>query len=334
MTAPKLAALAGALFLTMLVPFQAQAVGLFRAYLASDGSDANPCTLPQPCRLLPAALAAVDDGGEIWLLDSANFNTAQVTVSKSVTILAIPGAVGSVVATGGASGLRIDGASVVVSLRNLVLVGLGSSVHGVHFFNGAALHVADCEISGMGNRGIRVDAAGSNTTVRNTVLRDNFVGISATLANVTLDGLLLKGLTYAVNGEEGSTISITRSVVSGNTYGAYVTSNTTPSRIAIEHSALTGNSYGLLVATTSPAGVLHATVRGSTLSQNTTAGVSVTSAISATTHTVLSDNVITDNAKGVEFGVNTPIVYTRQNNVFKFNGSDVFNGTLTVLAAQ
>jgi hypothetical protein len=62
--------------------------------------------------------------------------------------------------------------------------------------------------------------------------------------------------------------------------------------------------------------------------------VSVTSAIAALTHTVLSDNVITNNAKGVEFGVNTPIVYTRQNNVFKFNGSDVFNGTLTVLAAQ
>jgi hypothetical protein len=93
------------------------------------------------------------------------------------------------------------------------------------------------------------------------VLRDNFVGFSVTGANATLDGLLLKGLTYAVNGEEGSTISITRSVVSGNTYGAYVTSNTTPSRIAIEHSALTGNSYGLLAATTSPTGVLHATVR-------------------------------------------------------------------------
>ena len=25
---------------------------LFRAYLTADGNDANPCTLPQPCRLL------------------------------------------------------------------------------------------------------------------------------------------------------------------------------------------------------------------------------------------------------------------------------------------
>ncbi|HWD36582.1 MAG TPA: hypothetical protein VG840_10505, partial [Casimicrobiaceae bacterium] len=49
--------------------------GLFRSYLSLAGNDANPCTLQQPCRLLPAALAAVNAGGEIWMLDSANFNT-------------------------------------------------------------------------------------------------------------------------------------------------------------------------------------------------------------------------------------------------------------------
>lgn len=50
---------------------------LFRAYLALNGSDANPCTLPQPCRLLPAALNAVASGGEIWLLDSAGNNAVR-----------------------------------------------------------------------------------------------------------------------------------------------------------------------------------------------------------------------------------------------------------------
>ena len=74
---------------------------LFRTYVASDGNDANPCTLPAPCRLLPAALTAVASGGEIWMLDSANYNTATVTIGKSVSILAVPGAVGSVVAIGG-----------------------------------------------------------------------------------------------------------------------------------------------------------------------------------------------------------------------------------------
>src|SRR6478672_13256897 len=75
--------------------------GLFRAYLSINGNDANPCTVQQPCRLLPAALAAVNDGGEVWILDSANYNTSTVNIIKSVTIVATPGAVGSVVATGG-----------------------------------------------------------------------------------------------------------------------------------------------------------------------------------------------------------------------------------------
>ena len=74
---------------------------IFRAYVASTGNDANPCTLPSPCRLLPAALAASADGGEIWMLDSANYNTTTVTIGKSVSILAVPGAVGSVLAIGG-----------------------------------------------------------------------------------------------------------------------------------------------------------------------------------------------------------------------------------------
>ena len=83
-----------------LMPATAQAQ-LFRAYLSSTGNDANPCTVQQPCRLLPAALAAVKDGGEVWIMDSANFNTMPVLIDKSVSILAIPGALGSVVGSGG-----------------------------------------------------------------------------------------------------------------------------------------------------------------------------------------------------------------------------------------
>src|SRR5512142_3529722 len=90
--------LAFAAALLLSAPAHAQ---IFRAYLSTSGSDANPCTLPAPCRLLPAALNAVASGGEIWMLDSANYNSATVTIGKSVSILAVPGAVGSVLAIGG-----------------------------------------------------------------------------------------------------------------------------------------------------------------------------------------------------------------------------------------
>lgn len=73
-----------------------------------------------PCRLLPAAIATSIDGGEIWMIDSANYNLGPVNVNKSVTILAVPGALGSVVALGG-DAIDIVTAGVNVTLRNLVI---------------------------------------------------------------------------------------------------------------------------------------------------------------------------------------------------------------------
>ena len=74
------------LLLVLAVGFSSPASAIFRAYVSSTGNDANPCTLPQPCRLLPAALAVTDDGGEVWMLDSANYNTNFVTIGKSVSM--------------------------------------------------------------------------------------------------------------------------------------------------------------------------------------------------------------------------------------------------------
>src|SRR5258706_8578213 len=152
----------------------AQSAGLFRAYLASSGSDANPCTLPQPCRLLPAALAAVADGGEIWMLDSANFNTGVVNIAKSVTILAIPGALGSVVSTDAHHAIYIDAANAKVTLRNLLIVGLGIVNDGISFVQGAELNVAECEIANV-NNGIFATASNSKVIVKNTVFRGNYI---------------------------------------------------------------------------------------------------------------------------------------------------------------
>jgi hypothetical protein len=136
-----LAALAALAALAL--PAQAQ---IFRAYLTLDGSDSNPCTLSLPCRLLPAALTAVADGGEIWMLDSANYNTGPVTVSKSVTLLAVPGALGSVVALGGdALVISTTGA---VTLRNLNILPFPANTNrkGVNKNGAGSLTIQDCNI--------------------------------------------------------------------------------------------------------------------------------------------------------------------------------------------
>jgi hypothetical protein len=124
---------------------------LFRAYLAINGNDGNPCTLQSPCRLLPAALSAVANGGEIWLLDSANYNTTTVTITKSVTILAVPGALGSVVGTGG-DAIEINAPSAAVKLRNVnvrPLSGSGSG-NGINVSTVGQLFLDQVVIESMG----------------------------------------------------------------------------------------------------------------------------------------------------------------------------------------
>src|SRR4051812_29537629 len=79
------------------VPSQAA----FRAYVSINGTDNPNCSLGAPCRLMAAAMTAVADGGEIWLLDSGNFNLVTVDVTKSVSIDAVPGAIGSILALNG-----------------------------------------------------------------------------------------------------------------------------------------------------------------------------------------------------------------------------------------
>jgi hypothetical protein len=134
----------------LLLSTQANAQGtLFRAYVASDGNDANPCTLSLPCRLLPAALAAVQGNGEIWMLDSANYNSATVAVTKSVTILAVPGVVGSVVAIGGPA-ITI-GAGFFVALRNLVVVPFpgGGGTYGVQVNGASRVDIEKCSFANL-----------------------------------------------------------------------------------------------------------------------------------------------------------------------------------------
>ncbi len=159
-------------FATLLLSATAQAQ-LFRAYLAPSGDDMNACTLPAPCRLLPAALAAVADGGEIWMLDSANYNTGPVNITKSVTILAVPGALGSVLATGG-NAINIATAGVKVALRNLVIVpqpGMGGT-GGINMIAGASLTVENCLIANLPGTGISVTTAAS-VRVTDTTIRGN-----------------------------------------------------------------------------------------------------------------------------------------------------------------
>jgi len=161
-----------ALLTTLLLSATVQAQ-LFRAYLASDGNDANPCTLAAPCRLLPAALTAVASGGEIWMLDSANYNSGTVTIGKSVSILAVPGVVGSLVALNGGPAISIAAAGLKVALRNVVIgpvAGATPGTSGVVMTGASSLAIENSLIANLPVKGISVSTGTlkvSDTTLRN-----------------------------------------------------------------------------------------------------------------------------------------------------------------------
>jgi len=239
-------ALAAALLLSCL-HVQAQ---IFRAYVASDGSDANPCTLPAPCRLLPAAIAAVANGGEIWMLDSANYNSGPVNVTKSVTILAIPGAVGSVVALGGAAMVAAT-PGVSLTLRNLVIVPIpgGGGTRGVDMSAGAALTVDGCLFANLPSEGIYVDAGPAIVSISDTTIRGSDNGLvltGAVKANV-VRSTLTKNLSSSIHfiNESGGqgTLDVTNSVLSGSSSGLYAEAffAGTVSRISVSNSQVVQN---------------------------------------------------------------------------------------------
>ena len=76
-----------------------------RTFVASTGSDTNPCSISQPCRSFGIALTKTAPYGEIIVLDSAGYGP--VTVSQPVTITAPPGIYAGISASNGTNGVTI-----------------------------------------------------------------------------------------------------------------------------------------------------------------------------------------------------------------------------------
>ncbi len=259
--------------------------GLFRSYISSTGNDANPCTLPQPCRLLPAALTAVNDGGEIWMLDSANYNTGPVNITKSVTILAVPGVLGSVLANGG-NAIDIATVGVKVALRNLVIVPFsgGGGANGINMTNGAALTVEGCLFSNLPGTGIIVSTA-AEARVTDTTIRDNVGG-----------GLAL---------QNGASATVSRATISGNGgsggAGVYADGSVagTATSADIADSTIDGGFNGVFAYSTNATAVVRVSVRDSRVYRNTGDGVGARSDAGASVIVSASNNMISKNGIGI-----------------------------------
>lgn len=213
---------------------------LFRAYVASSGNDANPCTVALPCRLLPAALNAVRDGGEVWMLDSANFNGGTVTITKSVSILAVPGQVASIVTLGGGFALSLPVSGVTVALRNVLITDNANNpgYGGINITGNVTLSVEDCVFANVADEAIYADVYNTVNTsvihVKNTVFRNvggergNTYWVAIRAGNgptVSVMGsqFLTSGGIWGYSGLAGAvtTVNVTDSYMSDGFHGVY-----------------------------------------------------------------------------------------------------------------
>ncbi len=223
------ATVAAAIFAGMLSPNVHATGTLARAYLSTSGKDTNPCTLTAPCRLLPAALAATQDSGEVWILDSGNFNASKVSVSQSVTILAVPGAIGSLY-TSNDNALEISG-TVSVTLRNIAFRKAGGDLGaGVYVGSGTVqLLVENSDFTGISGGGIVWQPGASGQIgVHHSTFRNNGTGItlSGAGANAVIDHCNIVGLRSPT--ATGTAVS------------------TFASNVVISHSSITHSYYGII----------------------------------------------------------------------------------------
>jgi parallel beta helix pectate lyase-like protein len=231
-----------------------------RTYVSGTGSDSNPCSASQPCKTLQVALSLTVAGGEIYVLNSANYGP--VTISKAVTITG-EGAVAGVLATGSAAITISASANDVINLRGLDIDGGNAGGIGIQFNSGQSLNIQKSQIRNFTNSGINFTPSGTSTLfVSDTVVTHNgsngiLITNSATgaLSRVTASGN--GGIGVAASGANTG-VTVTDTVASNNNYGIGASSST----VMVRNSMISNNAVGVAADQSATVRVTQSTITG------------------------------------------------------------------------
>lgn len=273
-----------------------------RTWVSGVGDDANPCSRTAPCKTFAGAISKTAAAGEINVIDPGGFGA--VTITKSMTIDG-QGPQSSILASG-TSGVIINGAGIVVNLRNLSINGASTTAgSGIRILNAAAVNIDNCIImnftgTGTVGRGVSIESSAANTrvTVSDSLLYN--MGNAAihsvpTAGNVVLNvnnTRIYRTNSSAVALRNSTKAMISNSDLSNNGNGAGVTLEQTSAEANISNTILSNNQFGVLsgVAGGTPTARLYAC----TITGNTT-GLSIGAGASVLTH---GNNAIRGNTNG------------------------------------
>ncbi len=278
-------------------------------YVATTGSDSNPCTVAQPCRTFAGALTSAHTLGVTYVaLNAGDFGLGTTLASPNggITIDGGPG----VFMTGPADGSVITvGAAIATTpmvIRNVTIIPVGALSGGTGIggtLNGGQALILDgvsIEGSGAGNTGVSLTATpGSSILLKNVSMRSTQYGIS--VSNSTSMGR---------SGTPGPFNALLDHVsVTGTALAAYLQD----ANVTIQNSDFTNNS-GAAVACDASRIAPNWLIQNTTFTQN---GEGLSGASACTIR--VSNDAFVSNTTGIAAG-GTMISF--RNNIFMGNGTD------------
>jgi hypothetical protein len=278
-----------------------------RVFVASYGSDSNPCTFGSPCKTFQNAINVVAQGGEVTAIDSAGFGT--FIIEHAVTITSPNGVEAGVAAPASdSSAITINaGPSDTVSLNGLTLDGdsVPASV-GIRFNSGGSLEIQNSVIRNFGAHGILYEPdSSSQIFVSNTQISGNVqygiwinplvsVTVLGAIDHVDMEnnaygGLLVETNTATIN------VTVADSVSANGGTGIYAQSyGTTAISVMVRNCTIANNSFFGLVSSATAGATATVWVTRSTISGNATGWSTVTDGVV----TSFNDNNIIGNMAG------------------------------------
>ena len=305
-------------------------------YVSTNGMDTNSCTQAQPCRTFTGALAKTDNGGDITVLDTGQFEPVVITKSVSIIvpqgisagittaenplkrdgIVIDPGAPStislnnlSIYVNSGGDGIRIKGttgsvASISVTIENcIVSKPRQASAAGIRISENAAVTIKDTTVQDAVGSGIVINSKASWVSVEGGTIHNN-----AQTGDMTVHGIDVKaGTLYArkatISNNGGMGISIGP--------GASVMTNVT-----VEDDSLIIGNYGGGIRANMSGGSLDLDIIDSSLSFNGNTAIECLSyGSNQCSVSAVQNNILNNKGSGIHGGGSGTTVILDGNNI-------------------
>lgn len=232
---------------------------MHNTFVASTGSDNTDCGSRElPCRDFNYALTKTNGGGIVTALDSGIYALTNVSIDKSVTLVAAPGVQAELFNTDVNDRIRINaGDNALVILRNLYIAGQsgGTNAYGIGVYSVGKLQIENCVIDRF-SEGIGTGLlSGAQFFIKDTIIKNSLsngttLTTSSGLLRATIDHCQFvhngtTGTGHGVNVLQKSRVDIRESVSSDNAGDGF---SVTDGDLTLDSCTASHNADGVSVA--------------------------------------------------------------------------------------